>query len=223
MDLIEVGDKVLTRSGEFQTVYTVNHHDAKKSAEFLQIAYGSNILEVTPKHMIFVERKQYPVASDTVIIGDKVATPNGYETVISIDLVMRKGVFNPLTADGTIVASGLIASTFSALLKDQNDSINISGHAFMRYQDFFKILMKPYRLFCTSFSLELCRSESDLDIASKVATRVFFLHNSEDDLYQMLLLSLVALLVLLMETILLSLFYVSVLVGFIKLANIWRK
>jgi len=224
MDAIKVGDKVLTGSGEFQVVYTVDHHDRNKSTKFVQIAYGSerDILEVTPKHMIFLAGKEQPVASGTVSVGDRVSTPEGYQVVTNIALVMRKGVFNPLTADGTIVASGLVASTFSALLH-QNESITISGHAFMSYQHFFKSLMKPYRFFCTTMSLELCRSESDMNIASKLATRVFFFHNSKDSLYQRSLLSFVASLVLLMEAIVLPLLCLSVPVGFVRLVTIWRK
>jgi len=224
MDLIEVGDEVLTGSGEFQVVYSLDHRDMDKSTKFLQIAVGSDqtVLEITPKHMIFEEGKQHPVASGTISVGDKVATPNGYQPVTSIRMVERKGVFNPLTADGTIVAGGVVASTFSVML-DENEMIEISGHPVMSYQRFFTSLLKPYRFFCTTLSLELCRAESEKVLASKLASRVFFFHNGEDSLYKKSLLSFVASVLSLMEVIVLPLLYVSIPVAILKLAGAGKK
>jgi hypothetical protein len=216
MDLIEVGDLVLTGGGEFQSVYSIDHRDMNKVTKFLQIEFGSDneVLEVTPKHMIFEEGKVNPVASGTIDVGDRIVTPTGYETVTGIGMVERKGVFNPLTADGTIVASGMVASTFSSLL-NQNDSIEISGRSIMSYQQFFTNLVKPYKFFCTTLSLELCRADSEKVMVSEIASRIFFFFNSGDS--QASLLSFVAFLLSIMETIVLPLVYISVPVGILKL------
>merc|ERR1719159_1488246 len=199
MDLIEVGDSVLTGNGEFQSVYSIDHRDISKSTAFLQIAFGSdnNVLEITPNHMIFKEGSEIPVPSATVNVGDKVATPSGYEKVISVKTIERKGVFNPLTADGTIVASGMVASTFSSLL-NQSESIEISGRSVMSYQQFFTNLLKPYKFFCTTLSLELCRVESGKVMVSGLASRIFFLHYG-DSAYQASLLSTIAFILSFME------------------------
>jgi len=222
MDLIEVGDLVLTGSGEFQSVYSIDHRDMNKSTKFLQIEFGSDhdVLEVTPKHMIFEEGKVNPVASGTIDVGDRVVTPTGYETVTGIGIVERKGVFNPLTADGTIVASGMVASTFSSLL-NQNDSIEISGRSIMSYQQFFTNLVKPYKFFCTTLSLELCRADSEKVMVSELASRIFFFHNNGDS--QASLLSFVAFLLSIMETIVLPLVYISIPVGILKLLCAGKK
>lgn len=222
MDLIEVGDLVLTGSGEFQSIYSIDHRDMNKVTKFLQIEFGNDndVLEVTPKHMIFEEGKVNPVASGTIDVGDRVVTPTGYETVTGIGMVERKGVFNPLTADGTIVASGMVASTFSSLL-NENDSIEISGRSIMSYQQFFTNLVKPYRFFCTTLSLELCRADSEKVMVSEIASRIFFFYNNGDS--QASLLSFVAFLLSIMDTIVLPLVYISIPVGILKLVCAGKK
>jgi len=223
MDLIEVGDSVLTGNGEFQSVYSIDHRDISKSTAFLQIAFGSdnNVLEITPNHMIFKEGSEIPVASATVNVGDKVATPSGYEKVTSVKTIERKGVFNPLTADGTIVASGMVASTFSSLL-NQSESIEISGRSVMSYQQFFTNLLKPYKFFCTTLSLELCRVESGKVMVSGLASRIFFLHYG-DSAYQASLLSTIAFILSFMEKIIIPLLYISIPFGICKLLSAGRK
>jgi len=224
MDLIEVGDSVLTGSGEFQSVYSIDHRDSNKSAKFLQIMFGGdhNVLEVTSKHMIFIEGNTNPVASGTVDVGDRVVTPSGYETVTGIGLVERKGVFNPLTADGTIVVSGMVASTFSSLLNEK-ESIEISGVAIISYQQFFTNLLKPYKFFCTTLSLELCRADSEKVMVSEIASRVFYFHSNHGTAYQTSLLSFVAFLLSIMETIVLPLLYISIPVGIVRVLNAGKK
>jgi len=223
MDLIEVGDSVLTGNGEFQSVYSIDHRDINKSTTFLQIAFGrnNNVLEITPNHMIFKQGSDTPVASATVTVGDRVATPSGYEKVNSVKTIERKGVFNPLTADGTIVASGMVASTFSSLL-NQSESIEISGSSIMSYQQFFKNLLKPYKFFCTTLSLELCRVDSGKVMVSGLASRIFFFHYG-DSAYQASLLSTIAFLLSIMENIVIPLFYISIPLGICKLVSAGKK
>jgi len=223
MDLIEVGDSVLTGNGEFQSVYSIDHRDINKSTTFLQIAFGSdnNVLEITPNHMIFKEGSDIPVASATVTVGDRVATPSGYEKVNSVKTIERKGVFNPLTADGTIVASGMVASTFSSLL-NQSESIEISGSSIMSYQQFFTNLLKPYKFFCTTLSLELCRVDSGKVMVSGLASRIFFFHYG-DSAYQASLLSTIAFLLSIMEKIVIPLLYISIPLGICKLVSAGKK
>lgn len=219
MDSVEVGDSVLTGSGEFQSVYSIDHRDFKKLTTFLQIVFGSdnNVLEVTPNHMIFKEGSETPVASVTIKVGDRVVTPNGYEEVNDITIVERKGVFNPLTTDGTIVASGMVASTFSSLIS-QNEYIEVAGSSIMSYQEFFTNLLKPYKFICTTFSHELCRADSEKVMVSELASRIFFYHNG-DSAYQTSLLATVAFILSVMQKIVIPLLYVSVPFSIFKLIN----
>lgn len=216
MDSVEVGDSVLTASGEFKSVYSIDHRDFNKWTRFLQIDFGSekNVLEVTPNHMIFKEGSEIPVASSTVKVGDKVITPSGFEKVNDITIVHRKGVFNPLTTDGTIVASGMVASTFSSLIS-QNEYIQVAGSSIMSYQEFFTNLLKPYKFICTTLSLELCRADSEKVMVSELASRIFFYHNG-DSSYQASLLSTVAFILSVMQKVVVPLLYVSVPFGFFK-------
>jgi len=223
MDTLEVGDSVLTGSGEFQSVYSIDHRDFNKLTTFLQIVFGSdnNVLEVTPNHMVFKEGSKIPVASATVRVGDRVVTRNGFEKVNDITMVERKGVFNPLTTDGTIVASGMVASTFSSLIS-QNEYIEIAGSSIMSYQEFFTNLLKPYKFICTTLSLELCRSSSEKVMVSELASRIFFYHNGESA-YQVSLLSTVAFMLSVMQKIVVPLLYVSVPYSIFKLIIAGKK
>ena len=60
MSHLEVGSKVLTANGSFQTLYGFAHHNSHTETEFLQIytnENNNNPLEVSRKHLLFVEGK----------------------------------------------------------------------------------------------------------------------------------------------------------------------
>merc|ERR1712194_979712 len=112
---------VLTGKGRYQMVYSIDHRNPTELTTFLQISYenkdGANgkahhalhratPLEITGKHMMFVEGKSHPVPANTLRVGDIIQTVEGYRSVTVIASILREGVYNPLTTDGTIVASG---------------------------------------------------------------------------------------------------------------------
>lgn len=89
---LDVGDRVLTRSGAFQTVYTLDHVDSSKQTRFLQIVYKKHnhqsddddddddhdvdgllpVLELTPSHMVYVHGKADPVPASQLVVGDNI-------------------------------------------------------------------------------------------------------------------------------------------------------
>jgi len=143
---LNVGDKVLTMSGQFKTVYTIDHHDITKRADFIQIYYSTesknsmfgndegnhSILEITPLHMVFLHDMADPVAAHKLDVGDvietKIMTQNYANAVSSvgritkISHVTRVGVWNPITTDGTIVVDGVVTSTYSVPFGDDLSS-----------------------------------------------------------------------------------------------------
>lgn len=138
MNQLKVGDQVLTSSGNYETVYAMAHRHASKSAEFIQI-YSSlkdDPLEMTEKHMIFLDGNPNPVPASAVKVGDQLKTLDGPRYVTKISKVTRNGIFNPLTVDGTIVVNGIVTSVYSALLSN-HDWIEITGHKVMTHQSFF--------------------------------------------------------------------------------------
>ncbi|CAB9515861.1 HintC [Seminavis robusta] len=78
MDELKINDLVLTSSGKFQKVYAWLHRTPEKVAasqaresEYLQIVIDTgNKIEITPKHMIYINDQQYPVEAGHVKVGD---------------------------------------------------------------------------------------------------------------------------------------------------------
>jgi len=114
---VAVGDKVMTASGEYKTVFTISHFHPDQLTSFLsmQTEMEENPLELTPLHMLFLQGKQTPVPAKDVKIGDMVQTLyHGPQKVTNITVVTRNGFYNPVTTDGTIVVGGIIASTYAS-------------------------------------------------------------------------------------------------------------
>jgi len=181
MSDIQVGDKVLTSSGEYKSIFTIDHFHKSKPTRFIQIhttlqqkqekqpKYHSNHyeqqqqeeqpLEITRSHMVFVLGKSDPVLASSIKVGDYIRSYSGNQKVTNITTVIRNGLYNPITTDGTIVADGLIASTYSSRNDDSyyHTSINIPGfHGEKRYSmissqhDIAHMAYKPYGAFCLS-------------------------------------------------------------------------
>jgi len=178
MDQIEVGDRVMTSNGKYETVYTIDHRNPTKLTEFLQIettGEHEQSLELSERHMVFLEGKKNPVPAFVVKAGDQLKTigsENGEpRTVKTINKITREGVFSPLTTgDGTIVvAGGIVASVYSAFMSN-NEYVEVDGQSTsITHQELFQTIVKPYKLFCTAVSMELCKSTNGKTSISKLA------------------------------------------------------
>jgi len=196
MSHVEVGDEVLTGTGDFEVVYSIDHRDPAKYTSFLQIYYSENIveqhgeqkyhhIELTKRHLIYVANEANPVPASTIKVGDVIQTTYGPRPVTKISTVDKRGVFNPLTASGTIVVNGVVSSTYSAFLgtNSSNKLIGIVGYekkALLSYQDFFTALLKPYMLLCTKVSPDMCKLSKNNKrvLIGDYAIRIFFASNS---------------------------------------------
>jgi len=194
MSDVVVGDHVLTGNGDFEPIYTIDHRHPTKEATFYQIHYKSakqnnmeqqQYIEITRNHMIFLSGKTNPVPAKNIKIGDRIQTVDGPAPVTKITTIAGKGVFNPLTTDGTIVANGVISSTYSTVASD-SESIEILGYQFISYHGFFKNLLQPVSFFCTTTSLEMCKTQREKILISEYASKLFF--SSQNRYYQTLFL-----------------------------------
>lgn len=164
MSDIAIGDEVLTGKGTYETVYSMAHRHPTKSADFIQIHVSEDEapLELTEKHMLYVEGSANPVPAYTIKVGDKVQTLDGARDVSKISTITRNGIFNPLTSDGTIVVNGIVSSAYAAFLTEkENELIGFAERNIMTWQQFFNKAIKPYRLMCTGVSLELCKTSNE--------------------------------------------------------------
>lgn len=87
---LQVGEKVLTASNDFEPVYAFGHRHLTHTAKFIQFNGG---LEITGAHLVFIEGKVNPVRADSVKVGDFL---QGGE-VKSIKTIQRSGLYTPLT------------------------------------------------------------------------------------------------------------------------------
>jgi len=155
---LAVGDKVMTASGQYKTMFTFSHSHASQPTIFLQVHTNledENAMELTPSHMLFLEGKPYPVPAKDVKVGDFVQTLHGPQQVTNIGVVARNGFYNPLTTDGTIVVDGILSSTYTSL--NGGSFLEIAGTKLVSAQNLFEMTIAPYRAFCTSgLPLGLC-------------------------------------------------------------------
>merc|ERR1711933_578193 len=109
--------------------------------------------------MIFVEGKTDPIPAGTLEIGDIVKTIRGSYPIYDIKKITRPGLYNPLTKNGMIIANEFISSTYSAF-SSNNEWIEVAGYKIpITHQKFFNLLLKPYEIFCSQISLEMCKSQ----------------------------------------------------------------
>lgn len=189
MNNIEVGDQVLTVDGVYKTIYSIDHQHPTKLTSFLQIHSSKQHepLELTEKHMVFLQGKKSPVPANSIRVGDKLKGLEGPSIVTNIDIVTREGLFSPITTDGTIVASGIVASSYSAFF-GSSEWIEITGKKTVTHQDFFDKLLKPYRYICTGFSLEFCKTKNEKIAISKFAANSYEYLLGQTEIFQMIVL-----------------------------------
>ena len=154
-DLV-VGDKVLTANGKYETIFTLHHFHRSKTSNFLQIytdsLEGERPIEMSPDHLIFTDRMDYPVPASRVKVGDLIMTAwNGLKEVTRIKSITRDGFFSPLTSggDGTIVVDGIVASTYTSLTGNSHIETT-NGMKLMSFHAMMDISSAPYRAFCSS-------------------------------------------------------------------------
>lgn len=176
MSKISVGDEVLTSSGNYEVVYAIDHRHPTRLSKFVRIETDENDgrpLELTETHMLFLEGNVHPTPANMVKIGDEVQTLTGPRKVENVSMISGKGIHNPLTRDGTIVASGIIASTYSAHFEN-SEHITVGQTSIISHQNFFHALLKPYKTFCTATSLEICKTKHEKVAVSEIAGSIMY-------------------------------------------------
>ncbi|XP_068737204.1 tiggy-winkle hedgehog protein-like [Montipora capricornis] len=125
LEQLRVGDRVRTLGTNGETTYgeviTFLHRETEKQAEFckLEISGGNTIL-LSPQHLIFRKRNSSSVISaifaSEIEPGDLVSNGSSsfYEAVTRVTMVMEKGVYAPLTSQGTMLVDGVLVSCYAS-------------------------------------------------------------------------------------------------------------
>ena len=157
MDQLKIGDLVLSGDGSFSKVYSFAHKQPNTKIQYLHVLTASmdknQPLEISAEHLIYVHKeassakKLVPAAS--LKVGQYLVAHDGSSSEIrSVKIRPSKGVYSPLTASGTLVVNGVVASNYVSpgwiVSKVSGETLHYLEHA--------GVLL--YRLFCTMVNCE---------------------------------------------------------------------
>ncbi|TRY69193.1 hypothetical protein TCAL_06825 [Tigriopus californicus] len=135
LDHLDVGDEILCidQNGQFKLspVIAFLHKSPNENQTFLQIETDSgHTLSITPKHLIFVPEHNHindveqsgssivaQMAKEVQIGQDILIQHNAKQfrsaKVVQINVVIEKGLYAPLTEEGTVIVNDILASSYS--------------------------------------------------------------------------------------------------------------
>lgn len=141
---LELGNEVLVSENRYEKVYSFGHRHETMYAEFLQFLPSK--LEISTDHMVKIKNRGFIPAS-SVMVGNELETANGnHVTIEGITPVIRQGVYAPFTNSGTILVSGVQASSYVAF--QGSDYLHIGGvKTFLSFQFIAHLSQAPHRLY----------------------------------------------------------------------------
>eukprot|EP00547_Thalassionema_nitzschioides_P001532 CAMPEP_0194207418 /NCGR_PEP_ID=MMETSP0156-20130528/6169_1 /TAXON_ID=33649 /ORGANISM="Thalassionema nitzschioides, Strain L26-B" /LENGTH=774 /DNA_ID=CAMNT_0038934179 /DNA_START=650 /DNA_END=2971 /DNA_ORIENTATION=+ len=124
---LQIDDFVLTvgtkLSPSYERVYSFGHYDPNlPRVEYLRFLPSG--LELSPNHYVYRSGKFVPARE--IEVGDDLLlmkTTRKQEKVSGIKHVYRRGALAPLTASGTIVVDGVLASRYASFWDDDESSL----------------------------------------------------------------------------------------------------
>jgi hypothetical protein len=149
MDQVHIGDYVHIGRGKYSKVYSFSHIDRDLEAEFLQIHLSDldSPLELTPDHMVYVFGQ--PVRGSDVKVGDIL----GDHMVSNVQVIKRRGVYAPVTYSGNLLVSGVLVSSYVAVLDDvSGPAQHLASH----------VITGLHRMVC-HFHFDVCMNETYKD------------------------------------------------------------
>jgi len=171
---LQVGDKVLTVSNDFQPVYSFGQHDDSIKAMFFQIFTSSTDsrkknhrpLEMTGDHLI-VSHNGKTMRADELNVGDLVmhggvASNHSSVKVTKITKTTKTGLYMPLTPDGTIVVDGLVASNYVSIQDNAPGTFQAMDYLpFMTQERMLHWWLSPFRMLCMGVSSSFCSNDAN--------------------------------------------------------------
>lgn len=130
MSSLSIGDRVLTADPKgrplYDAVVAFLHLSRNLSSVFIQLETDKGSLTLTPQHFIFASKRPsdaiQPHFAGDIELGDNIyeigaindtqAVPR---RVRRVSFTLEKGVYAPLTSQGTIVIGGYIASCYGVI------------------------------------------------------------------------------------------------------------
>lgn len=162
---LQVGQKVLTGSNNYQPVYAFGHNKADEPAEFVKLHTAETSLEMTGQHLVFLDGKSNPVRADSVKVGDVL---KGSSAVTKVSTIVREGIYAPFTAEGTVVVDGVVASSYISLQENAKEYVELQGGIATMFSqhDYVHLGLSPFRLMCMGISSSFCSDYNEDGIPS---------------------------------------------------------
>jgi len=125
---LRLGDNVLTytpgKGGHFTEFLGWLDRGANADGKFLKISTNSSSIVLTGNHLIFrlsADVGLESVFADQIEEGDRLVSLNGEETVMGVEAAREKGIWAPLTMEGTLLVDGLLASSYASFSHHASD------------------------------------------------------------------------------------------------------
>ena len=150
MEDLQVGQKVLTGTGNYQPVYAFGHYNPEGLAMFVQFHTKDSMLEMTGNHLVFKDGQA--VRADSIQVGDVLSSG----PVTKITSAPNQGLYMPLTKDGTIVVDGILASSYVSIADDVPGVVEKSAVFLADEQSLLHWWLAPYRMMCMGISANFC-------------------------------------------------------------------
>lgn len=145
MRKLSIGDYVESSPNTYSRVISFSHLDHQIAANYLSVhADDGKILEISAEHMVMVN--EAAVAARDLKVGDAI----GSTTITKIEDIRSIGAYAPVTEAGTIMVSGLPASSYIAVVDKVSTELQ---------QSVYHNLYAPLRFVC-GLSIDFCQAES---------------------------------------------------------------
>ena len=127
---LAIGDEVAVNEKESSKIFLFTHKERNRKYTFAKLTTNSRTITLTRGHYLYVDGKMQ--RAGVVKTGMKLKTDQGkWESVISVDRVVKQGLYNPQTLKGDIIVDGIIASTFTTAIDGGNDEHFSLPHALL--------------------------------------------------------------------------------------------
>jgi len=151
-DQLQVGDLVLTASG-FSKIFAFMDHNKDAKVEVLSILTASGKeVSLTADHIIFAHMDKQPVPAGSLALGDLVwqgtwegawAVDMTPTAVVQISRRPARGMHAPLTEEGSMLVSGMLASSYASV-----QTLRWGSWPLLTGHDAAKFVHKPLQWWC---------------------------------------------------------------------------
>jgi hypothetical protein len=115
---VQLGDSIQVAPGVYEPIYSFGHYSPTgTNYEYVQIETEDKTLEVSDKHMVFVQNDvTKSVPASAIEVGDLLLDQDLKPTTVRrVKAVTREGALAPFTPSGKLMVDGILVSSYVAM------------------------------------------------------------------------------------------------------------